>query len=118
MAGTTGFDRDHRRCKLQEERHHLLAPQFLAQDRYFGGIHPMKLKNLLRRIHPNSANLLPGRSPLSDINSNDLILAQSMPSGAVHTNKLATVPWHMTGSMRGRHRGAKIGAARISGHNG
>jgi hypothetical protein len=41
---------------------------------------------------PNSANLLHGRSPLSEINSNDLILAQSMPSGAVHTNKLAAVP--------------------------
>ncbi|MEA2772829.1 MAG: hypothetical protein QOD93_5791, partial [Acetobacteraceae bacterium] len=44
-------------------------------------------KNVLRRIHPDSANLFHGRSPLSEIN-NDLILAQSMPSGAVHTNSI------------------------------
>jgi hypothetical protein len=36
MARTAGFDRDHRRCKLLEERHHLLAPQLLAQDWRFG----------------------------------------------------------------------------------
>ena len=48
----------------------------------------MKLKNVLRRIHPNSANLVHGRSPLSEINSNDLILARSMPPGAVHTNNI------------------------------
>jgi hypothetical protein len=40
---------------------------------------------MFRRVHPNSANLFHGRSPLSEI-CNDLILAQSMPSGAVHTN--------------------------------
>jgi hypothetical protein len=39
---------------------------------------------MLRRVHANSANLFHGRSPLSEI-CNDLILAQSMPSGAVHT---------------------------------
>jgi len=43
---------------------------------------------MLRRVHPNSANLFHGRSPLSEI-CNDLILAQSMPSGAVHTNIVA-----------------------------
>jgi hypothetical protein len=47
----------------------------------------MKLKNVLRRIHPNPANLFHGRSPLSEINNNDLNLAHSMPPGAVHTNK-------------------------------
>jgi hypothetical protein len=41
---------------------------------------------MLRRIHPNSANLFHGRSPLSEINNNDLNLAHSMPPGAVHTN--------------------------------
>jgi hypothetical protein len=41
---------------------------------------------VLRRIHPNSANLFHGRSPLSEI-YNDLILAHSMPLGAVHTNR-------------------------------
>jgi len=29
----------------------------------------MKLKNVLRRIHPNSANLFHGRSPLFEINT-------------------------------------------------
>ena len=67
MARTAGFDPDHRRCKLLEERYHLLAPQPLAQDWFLGCIYPMKLENLLRRIHPNSANLLHGRSPLSEI---------------------------------------------------
>ena len=45
----------------------------------------MKLEKMFRRVHANSANLFHGRSPLFEI-CNDLILAQSMPSGAVHTN--------------------------------
>ena len=40
----------------------------------------MKLEKMFRRIHANSANLFHGRSPLFEI-CNDLILAQSMPSG-------------------------------------
>ena len=43
----------------------------------------MKLEKMFRRVHANSANLFHGRSPLFEI-CNDLILAQSMPSGAVH----------------------------------
>jgi hypothetical protein len=62
-----------------------LSSQLLAQNRLLGGVHSMKLKNVLRRVHPNSANLFHGRFPLSEI-SNDLSLARSMPSGAVHTN--------------------------------
>jgi hypothetical protein len=58
----------------------------LLELRTLGGIHPMKLKNMLRRIHPHSANLFHGRSPLSEINNNDLNLAHSMPPGAVHIN--------------------------------
>ena len=45
----------------------------------------MKLEKMFRCIHANSANLFHGRSPLFEI-CNDLILAQSMPSGAVHPN--------------------------------
>src|SRR5229473_1850409 len=75
MARTAGFDPDHRRCKLLEECHHLLAPKLLAQNRRLGGMHPVKLENVFRRIHPNSANLVHGRSPLSEI-CNDLILAR------------------------------------------
>jgi hypothetical protein len=45
----------------------------------------MKLKKMLRGIHPNSTNLFHRRSPLSEI-CNDIVQAQSMPSGAVHPN--------------------------------
>src|SRR4051812_34100608 len=69
-----------------EECKHLLAAQLLPQNRLLGGIHSVKLKNVLRRVHPNSANLFHGRFPLSEI-CNDLILARSMPSGAVHSNR-------------------------------
>ena len=37
MARTAGFDRDYRRCELREERHHILAPESLAQNRHFVG---------------------------------------------------------------------------------
>jgi hypothetical protein len=40
---------------------------------------------MFRCIHANSANLFHGGSPLFEI-CNDLIVAQSMPSGAVHPN--------------------------------
>jgi hypothetical protein len=84
MARTTRLNRDLRRPKPLKKCHHLLAPQLLAQNRRLGTIHTVKLENLLRRIHPNADNLVHGRSPLSEI-CNDLSLAQSMPSAAVHT---------------------------------
>jgi hypothetical protein len=65
--------------------HRLLAPQLLTQNHVLGGVHPMKLEKMFRRVHANSANRFQGRSPLFEI-CNDLILAQSMPSGAVHPN--------------------------------
>src|SRR5207253_5689523 len=82
-----GLDPDHRRRKRLEEGHHLLAPQLLTQNYLLDGVHPMKLEKMFRRVHANSANLFHGRSPLFEI-CNDLILAQSMPSGAVHPNTL------------------------------
>src|SRR5580704_357480 len=82
-----GLDPDHRRRKRLEEGHHLLAPQLLTQNYLLGGVHPMKLEQMFRRVQANSANLFHGRSPLFEI-CNDLILAQSMPSGAVHPNTL------------------------------
>src|SRR5712671_1254821 len=87
VAGTAGFDRDHRRRKLLEECEHLLASQLLPQNRLLRGVHSVKLENVFRRIHTNSANLFHGRPPLSEIYS-DLILAPLMPSGAVRTNRL------------------------------
>src|ERR1700731_1919137 len=86
MGGcAAGFHPDHRRRKRLEENDHLLAPQLLTQNHLLGGVHPMKLEKMFRRVHANSANLFHGRSPLFEI-CNDLILAQSMPSGAVHPN--------------------------------
>jgi hypothetical protein len=87
VACTAGFDRDHCRRKLLEECEHLLASQLLLQNRLLGDVHSVKLENVLRRIHSNSANLFHGRLPLSEIYS-DLILALLMPSGAVHTNRI------------------------------
>jgi hypothetical protein len=49
--------------------------------------------------------LVHGRSPLSEI-CNDLILARSMPSGAVHTNSTAMPPmWFATVPALARKRG-------------
>src|SRR5665213_526151 len=86
VARTAGFDCDHSRRKHLEECKHLLASQLLPQNRLLGRGYSVKLENVLRRIHTNSANLFHGRSPLTEI-CNDLILARLMPSGAVHTNK-------------------------------
>src|SRR6202023_2378953 len=86
VACTAGLDRDHNRCKLLEECKPLLASQLLPQNRLLGGVHSVKLENVFRRIDTNSANLLHGRPPLSEIYS-DLILARLMQSGAVHTNR-------------------------------
>jgi hypothetical protein len=102
MTGTTGLDRDYCRRKLLEERHHLLAPKLLAQNRHLRRVHPVKLKDMLRRINPNSANLFHGRSPLYEIN-NDLILARSMPSGAVHTNTFWTLPAQTRNQLCPKH---------------
>src|SRR5208282_4231774 len=85
MGPAAGLDRYHRRCKFLEERHHVLATQLLAHNGLLGGVDPVKLEKVLRRIHANSANMFHERPPLSEI-YDDLILAQSMPSGAVHTN--------------------------------
>src|SRR5271165_3193307 len=63
MGRAAGLDRNHGRSKPLEKRHHVLAPQLPAKNRALGGVHPMKLKNVLRRIHANSANMFHGRSP-------------------------------------------------------
>src|ERR1700738_364507 len=59
-----GFNHDHRRRKRLEESHHILAPQLLTQNHLLGGVHPMKLEKMFRRVHANSANLFHGRSRL------------------------------------------------------
>src|SRR5690242_10242262 len=91
MAPTTGFDRNLCRSKILEERHHLLAPQLLAQDRCFGSVDTVKLENVFRRIHSNAANLDHGRSPLSEV-AHDLILAHRCRRGpSTPTNRRATL---------------------------
>src|SRR6266446_5021302 len=105
VACTAGFDRDHSRRKILKECEHLLASQFLPQNWFLGGVHSVKLENVLRRIHPNSANLFHGRSPLSEI-CNDLILAHSMPLGAVHTNRRRRYPTFL---LQGRITSSSVG---------
>src|ERR1700739_1051884 len=83
MGSAAGFDPNYRRRNLLEKLDHLLAPQLLAQNHRPGPIHPVKLEEAFRRIHPNSANLFHRRSPSSEI-CNELTLAHAMPSGAVH----------------------------------
>ena len=46
------LDRNHRRRQLLEEHYHLLASQFLPQNRLLGCIHSVKLENVLRRSMP------------------------------------------------------------------
>src|ERR1700731_4478862 len=115
MGGcAAGFHPDHRRRKRLEENDHLLAPQLLTQNHLLGGVHPMKLEKMFRRVHANSANLFHGRSPLFEI-CNDLILAQSMPSGAVHpitqtgpsrwSRRVALLPF--AGDLKRGHPGAR-----------
>jgi len=64
-----------------------LESQLLPQNRLLGGVHSVNLENVFRRIHANSTNPFHGRPPLSEIYA-DLIPARSMPSGAVHTNRI------------------------------
>jgi hypothetical protein len=88
-AESAQYDFSH---SLLEECEHLLASQLLSQNRLLDGVHSVKLENVFRRIHTNSANLFHGRPPLSEIYS-DLILAPLMPSGAVHINR-----WRLAGT--------------------
>jgi hypothetical protein len=113
VTGTAGFDPDHRRCKFLEERHHLLAPQFLAQNRYTGDIHPMELKNVLRRIHPNSANLFHGRSPLFEINTRPHSGTVDAAGGRPHQQNQPFLGY--TGARKPPAREGRISARRLSG---
>src|ERR1700721_1162221 len=84
MGSAAGFDPNYRRRKLLEKPDHLLAPQLLAQNHRLGRVHPVNLEEALRRIHPNSANLVHRRSPFGEI-CNELTLAHAMPSGGPST---------------------------------
>src|SRR5450631_3351946 len=63
MRCAAGLHPDHSWWQLGKEQNHFLASKPLAQHRLFIRINPMQLKNMLRRIHANSDNLLHGRLP-------------------------------------------------------
>src|SRR4029077_6538280 len=102
---TSGLSAIHRRpsagltrrslCSMVQHltsRLHVFLPwdwnrSIFRRTRLLGGVHSVNLENVFRRIHANSTNLFHGRPPLSEI-YRDLILARSMPSGAVHTNRI------------------------------
>src|SRR5262249_56764955 len=64
MRPTARFHADPGRLQLGEKRQNITTPQLLAQHRLLRRIHPMQLKNTLRRIHPNADNLVHGRPSL------------------------------------------------------
>jgi hypothetical protein len=55
-------DQAARQCR--EKRHHLAAPQLLAQNHCTVRIDPVNLKNMLRQIQPDRRNLAHGWLPL------------------------------------------------------
>src|SRR4051794_1550299 len=89
ITRTAGFNPDHGRGKLLEKCHHLLAPKLLAQNQLLGGIHPVKLENVLRRVHPNSANLFHGRFPLSEISTTSFWHARCRRGPSTPTDEMA-----------------------------
>src|SRR6202048_4021794 len=83
MRRTAGFHANLGSIQPAEELEQLPAPQLLAQNRLLRRIHTVQLKNTLGRVHTNADKLVHGRLPC--LRSHDLTLADSMPSGAVHT---------------------------------
>src|ERR1700731_2650438 len=63
MPGAAGLHPDNGWGQLGKKPQHLVAPKLPAQHRPLGGIHPMQLKKMLRRIHSNTDNLVHGRLP-------------------------------------------------------
>src|SRR5271166_1672945 len=58
MRSAARLNPDHSRRKFLEECDHLFAPQLPAKNRLVGRIYAVQLKNMFRRIHANSNNLL------------------------------------------------------------
>jgi hypothetical protein len=63
MRRPASFYSDNRRRQLSKKLQHLVAAQLPAQPHLLGGINPVQLKNMLRRIHSNADNLVHGRLP-------------------------------------------------------
>src|ERR1700736_5885852 len=79
MRRTAGFHANLGSIQPAEE-----LEQLPAKNRLLRRIHTVQLKNTLGRVHTNADKLVHGRLPC--LRSHDLTLADSMPSGAVHTN--------------------------------
>src|SRR4029077_19448183 len=60
MRRGTRLQPDQTARELCEERHHLAAPQLLAQNYRATRIDPVNLKNMLRQIQPDRRNLTHG----------------------------------------------------------
>jgi len=80
LRSATGFNPDPHRWQLCKELKHLPPPQLLAQNRSFGRIHPMQLKNTLGRVHTNADKIVHGRLPCLR-SPTDLILAHRCRRG-------------------------------------
>src|SRR3981189_1048193 len=63
MPRAAGFHPDNGWRQLGKKRQKPVAPQLPAQHHLLGGIDPVQLKNMLRRIHSNADNLVHGRLP-------------------------------------------------------
>jgi hypothetical protein len=85
MRRPARLHRHHRRRQPLEEGQRLGARQLAAQRRLFARIDAMKLKETLRRIHPNARNLIHGRL-LSDEVFDKPHHGNRCRSGAVHPN--------------------------------
>lgn len=64
MSTPASFHRNDAGRQLAEERQHLIPSQLLAQHRPPGGVSPMRLKHILRKVDPDRGNLRHDRSPL------------------------------------------------------
>ena len=76
---------DDRGRQLAEERNHLRTAQVNAQDRPVSHIDTVQREDGLGRVDANTGKVGHGRLPFNET-FNSLILAQQMPSGAVHPN--------------------------------
>src|SRR5689334_23802508 len=84
MSCSTSFQAHLARFQLGEKANYVTPAKLLAQRRFFHGVHPVQLENMLRRVHTNSDNLRHGRLPC--LRSQRPHSGTLMPLGAVHPN--------------------------------
>jgi hypothetical protein len=64
VGARAGLHRDRASGLPRKERQDLTAPQLAPENDRTVGARPVHLKNVLRKIQPDDANLIHGRSPL------------------------------------------------------